>query len=334
MLLRRLATFVRPQRVFSVRQFSEEVEAELPPYLTRTIEETLTNAEEDMLWHRNTMKELDEKAQQQDLPWRTQAAVMLERTPVCEPPRPQWMLDKEEVDFAEYEKRFQAYVEVYGTKYQFVPPAIPPEYRDSPLFSNFTIPPGPYQTRDDEAGQHHSLQRRLTSHLLLLVKRHRDSNAWQLPHTKARQGETLREAAERCLQRALRFPHDNHSNFVYFIANWPSVYYAYEYPDDVKAKRKQFGAKTFYFRAQWVGHQDLHDRSTYEIKKLNDGEGVLNEERPPIIRLQPKLYEDFAFVPVEKSEGGEEEEGGEKDDGLLESYISDENLVRTLRMMF
>ena len=146
----------------------------------------------------------------------------------------------------------------------------------------------------------------------------------------------MREAAERCLQRALRFPNDSHKDFVYFIANWPSVYYAYEYPDEVKAKRKQFGAKTFYFRAQWVGQHDLHERSSYEIKKLNDGPDLMDEEKPPIIRLQPKLYEDFAFVPVERegTYGGEEREEEGKEEELLEAYISDEKLVKTLRMMF
>lgn len=53
------------------------------------------------------------------------------------------------------------------------------------------------------------------------------------------------------------------------MSNGPIAYYCYEYPPDIKAQRKQFGAKVFFVRSQLIdGH----------------------------IKLETKLYKDYAWM--------------------------------------
>jgi hypothetical protein len=55
----------------------------------------------------------------------------------------------------------------------------------------------------------------------------------------------------------------------FFISNAPIGHFCYEYPSAIQEKRKNFGAKVFFYRAQWLRGK---------------------------VRLQTKLYTDYAWV--------------------------------------
>jgi hypothetical protein len=55
----------------------------------------------------------------------------------------------------------------------------------------------------------------------------------------------------------------------YFLGAYPVGHFCYEYPKEVQEKRKNFGAKIFFFRAQNMSQQ---------------------------LKLERKLYTDYAWV--------------------------------------
>lgn len=55
----------------------------------------------------------------------------------------------------------------------------------------------------------------------------------------------------------------------WFISNSPMGHYCYEYPPAIQQQRKQFGAKVFYYRAQYL-------------------EGT--------VKLETRLYKDYAWI--------------------------------------
>lgn len=71
------------------------------------------------------------------------------------------------------------------------------------------------------------------------------------------------QASERVIDRAV-----GNTNR-WFVSNAPSGHFCYEYPADVQAQRKNFGAKVFYYRAQLLAGT---------------------------IKLETKLYTDYAWI--------------------------------------
>lgn len=123
----------------------------------------------------------------------------------------------------------------------------------------------------DEKNDRRSLDRKLQESLFLIVKRNRGDHQWQFPQGKVLENEaTLRSTAERVMDRATgRLDR-------YFMSNAPIGHYSYAYPKEMQKTRKQFGARVFFYRCQYMG-------GTF--------------------RLETKLYKDYAWIA--RSELGE-----------------------------
>ena len=80
---------------------------------------------------------------------------------------------------------------------------------------------------------------------------------------KVLEGENLRQTTERVIDRSV----GNINR--YFISNAPLGHFCYEYPKEIQEKRKQFGAKVFYYRCQFLQGS---------------------------IKLETRLYKDYAWV--------------------------------------
>lgn len=121
-------------------------------------------------------------------------------------------------------------------------------------------------TEADKKNDRRSMERRLQDSLFLIVKRNRSDHAWQFPQGRW-QGEekepSLRTVAERVIDRAVG------KTQRWFVSNAPIGHFIYEYPSAVKDKRKAFGAKIFYYRAQWIAGN---------------------------IKLETKFYKDYAWI--------------------------------------
>jgi large subunit ribosomal protein L46 len=137
-------------------------------------------------------------------------------------------------------------------------------------------------TEADEKNDRRSMERRLQDSLFLIVKRNRTDHSWQFPQGKLldlppmetttptsstttveANSETLRAAAERVLTRAVG------KTKKWFVGNAPIGHFQYAYPLSVQQKRHHYGAKVFYYRAQWLAGN---------------------------IKLNTKLYTDYAWI--------------------------------------
>ena len=97
----------------------------------------------------------------------------------------------------------------------------------------------------------------------MIVKRNRSDNAWQFPQGKIQDTETLRQGAERVIDRSTGAVKR------WFISNAPAGHYLYPYADSVKEQRGQYGAKVFYQRCQYLSGP---------------------------LKLETRLYKDYAWV--------------------------------------
>ena len=77
----------------------------------------------------------------------------------------------------------------------------------------------------------------------------------------------IKQAAERVVDRATSQVRR------WFISNSPIGHYCYEYPDALKAQRKQFGCKVYFYRAQLLGEE---------------------------FKLETRLYTDYAWIAREE----------------------------------
>lgn len=133
----------------------------------------------------------------------------------------------------------------------------------------------PRLTEADKQNIMTSLERKLDKSLVLLVQQKVGNNDyWLLPQGLREDGETLRQAAERVLQKTCG---DNLKAKIY--GNAPVGFYKYLYP---KAARKNgvHGAKIFYYLAkyedgnvtenvkyQWLDRQEMEKNLPVEIRK-------------------------------------------------------------------
>jgi large subunit ribosomal protein L46 len=119
------------------------------------------------------------------------------------------------------------------------------------------------------------LDRKLKESLFLIVKRNRGDYHWQFPQGRVLENEAaLRTTAERVVDRAVGGGQAQVKRW--FVSNVPSGHYCYGYPKEVQAARKQFGAKVYFYRAQYLSGS---------------------------IKLETKLYKDYAWIA--RSELGE-----------------------------
>jgi large subunit ribosomal protein L46 len=110
----------------------------------------------------------------------------------------------------------------------------------------------------DKNNDRRSLERALNQSLFLLVKRGREDFSWQFPQGQWKEGENMRQVAERVIERTIG-PHKN-----YFVGNAPIGVHCYKYPEELQQKRKQYGAKVFFFRAQFVSGAVQLERRLYK----------------------------------------------------------------------
>jgi hypothetical protein len=115
----------------------------------------------------------------------------------------------------------------------------------------------------DISGNRRARDRKLDQSLFLIVKRNRNQFGWQFPQGKILNEENLRQSCERIVDRAIGKVDR------WFMSNGPVGYYCYEYPPEVQQQRKQFGAKVYYIRTQYI-----------------DGS----------IKLETRLYTDYAWI--------------------------------------
>ena len=133
----------------------------------------------------------DRKARQAGLPWKHRVAVILERTNVVLPDRPEW---EEQYD------NLRAYLNQFGKEYpsQFQRPL--PEnlvYTHEELLEMLPFTPAPRETEADHSGDVRTLDRRLKTSVFLMVQ---EGDKWQLPTVELNEDETILEAAERVLK--------------------------------------------------------------------------------------------------------------------------------------
>lgn len=199
------------------------------------------------------------------LPWRYAAATILHRYPTILVMPEDWEIENVKMQEKIGAKRREVMMEtVGGTPAQIIPEKNTP-YED--ILASMPFQPASRITEADEADDRKSLERKLDQSLYLIVKRNRADNAWQFPQGKFLANETFRASAERVIDRSTG------SVDRWFISNAPAGNYWYRYPDAVRDQRKQFGAKIFYSRCQYLGGP---------------------------LKLETRLYKDFAWIAREE----------------------------------
>ncbi|XP_018331954.1 39S ribosomal protein L46, mitochondrial [Agrilus planipennis] len=104
-------------------------------------------------------------------------------------------------------------------------------------------------TEADKANDVTSLSRKLDKHLVLLVQHNlNNKNYYLLPQGKRKEGETLRQTAERILKESC-----GTEIRAQFFGNAPAGFYKYKYPNEIRSKTGSVGAKIFIYAAH---HKD------------------------------------------------------------------------------
>uniref|UniRef100_A0A8C6ZXI3 Large ribosomal subunit protein mL46 n=1 Tax=Nothoprocta perdicaria TaxID=30464 RepID=A0A8C6ZXI3_NOTPE len=115
----------------------------------------------------------------------------------------------------------------------------------------------PRVTDADKNNIRTSLERKLDSNLMLLVKQKvGDQELWLLPQAEWQPGETLRSTAERALAASL-----DHIQ-AKFLGNAPYGHYKYKFPRAIRTE-DNMGAKVFFFKA----FLQSNDLSQAELKE-------------------------------------------------------------------
>lgn len=122
---------------------------------------------------------------------------------------------------------------------------------------------------EDLKGDRKSTNRKLDRHLLFVVQEKvGDKKFWRLPQSSWKNGETLRQTAERALKDHVKTPDTS----VRILGNAPWGVHTVKYPASIRGKMGYNGAKIFFFKAQllsrncitcsdaeynWLGREEL-----------------------------------------------------------------------------
>ncbi|XP_043234152.1 39S ribosomal protein L46, mitochondrial-like [Amphibalanus amphitrite] len=105
--------------------------------------------------------------------------------------------------------------------------------------------PAPTVTEADRTADQRSLQRRLSSRLVLVVQQRLGAGtSWMLPQGRHQDGATLRQTAEQTLD-AMVGPNVN----AQFLGNAPWGFYKYKYPKPLQQESGAVGGKVFFYKA-------------------------------------------------------------------------------------
>lgn len=114
-------------------------------------------------------------------------------------------------------------------------------------YEEFSFPPA--VTEADKKGDFKSPYRKLDSHLLLLtLEKLGKDDLWMLPCGIRKDGENLRQTAERVLKEKL-----GEKIVATFLGNAPCGFYKYPYPQNLG--KESVGVKIFYFKAIYFSGQ-------------------------------------------------------------------------------
>lgn len=202
---------------------------------------------------RKVNEDHEARAAAMKLPWRIVGATVMHRYPTILPEVPQW-----EKDFVLMTEKMQSRtkdwleenLEGSGAEGKLMDDM---SYED--IIKTLPFTPAEKITEADRTNDHRSTNRRLMESMFLIVKRNRDEAAWQFPQGKIQEGETLRQATERIIDRATGGVRH------WFVSNAPIGHYCYAYPPELQKKRGQYGAKVFFYRCQLIsGHMVLETK--------------------------------------------------------------------------
>lgn len=255
------------------------------PTLTRPVRKALDNRpiiQEQRA--RNTA--LQSEAEAKNLDWRLVCSTILHRYPVITPDKEPWEVEYEKMEATIAEKHRELLIkELEGT-----PDSVLIEDKvlsKEEMLETLPFTPAPRITEADKTNDRHSLERRLTDSLFLIVRRNRGDFGWQFPQGKLQENETIADAAARILQRAGHADVDQFQGSVlskkkpspllvpnnsYFVSKSPVGHYQYAYNPALQEKRKQFGARVFFTRAQYLGGSTLP------------------------VKISKKMYKDYAWI--------------------------------------
>ena len=213
--------------------------------------------------NRNLNQEHEFNAQKLGLGFRITSATILQRYPVVLPDHEPWELDYYKIKAKMHFRRIDLLEKrLEGSLARDLIPE--PEDEIQELVG--TLPPSIKSkiTINDINNDMRSYERDLTNSLYLIVKRNRSDNSWQFPQGKLRENETLRENAERVLDRAIG------KIKRWYVGNAPIGYQCYAYPPELQKKRNEYGTKVFYYRAQHIqGNMKLETRLYTDYAWIN-----------------------------------------------------------------
>nr|CAD7194011.1 unnamed protein product [Timema douglasi] len=130
--------------------------------------------------------------------------------------------------------------------------------------NKFTFSPRTYDTGKEH--DHRSILRKLDANLVLLVHQKLGKDfVWVLPQGLRSEGETLHQTAERVLKE-----HCGDQLNVRFFGLAPCGFYKYKYPKEVQTNSNNtpFGAKVFFFKAQYIAGSVNPSSSIQDFKWL------------------------------------------------------------------
>jgi large subunit ribosomal protein L46 len=182
-----------------------------------------------------------------DLDWEYKAAVLFERLPIVVPEMEDWEEAYEEFRNQTMWRTGRVWPEELDTWKEDMEssPTMREQLEDPP------IPVSPRITEADKANDRTSMNRQLDKRLFLIVKEGSEARPWQFLHTAVQrdQQETLRAAAERVMSSALA-PNRNKSLQYWHVGNAPAGVRWEVHSAEQREKRKAYGTKLLFMRAQ------------------------------------------------------------------------------------
>ena len=209
----------------------------------------------------------ESKAKEMGLNFRVLSSTVLHRYPEITDLAEDWEVDMMVVqEKMEQKQRESLMGEIGGTEAMFMEEQNP-TYEE--ILESLPFEPASRETQADIDNDRRSMNRKLNDSCFLIVKRNRgdELHPWQFPQGKIvpdkDQGVNARNAAERVIDRAVG------KTKRWFVSNAPIGYISYAYPAAVQDARKEYGAKVYFYRAQFCAGS---------------------------VKLETRLYTDYAWV--------------------------------------